>query len=165
MNRDRRIHDGVEQTDNHRRFGWWFDRNSDRVWNPQENGTGPIIMMKDGELEDRYIQRGKRKVAEGNGGLWGRLGPVDIDGIEIRRNTKIWHDDRETWLRASEIDVSEDPEPIIRFKIDGSWPVQYIEYYGSDLEELREEGVIESEREVNDRAEEAIEKFRQRTDS
>lgn len=143
----------------HERFGWWFDEDG-RVWNPVKKGAGPIIQTSDGELEGRYIGRFRDQVARGRGGLWGRLAPVEIDGIEIRQNTKLWHDDRETWIRAVEIDVSDDPEPIIRFKIDGSWPAEYVEYYGSDLEELREQGVIESQKEVNDRAEQMLEEFR-----
>lgn len=143
------------------RFGWRFDGDSERVWNPQDRGTGPIIQHRNGEIEDWFIGRAKRKQGEGRGLLWGRLGPVEIDGIEIRQNTKLWHDDREVWLRAIEIDVSDDPEPVILFKIDGSWPNEYVEYYGSDLEELREAGVIESQKEVNDRAEEMLESLRE----
>lgn len=152
----------TEQSDNgSERFGWRFDENSDRVWNPQHKGGGPIIQSRGGEIEDRYIGRAKRKRGEGRGLLWGRLGPIQIDGIEIRQNTKIWHDDREAWLRAVEIDVSDDPEPIIMFKIDGSWPNEYVKYYGSDLEQLRQDGVIESQKEVNDRAADMLESYRE----
>lgn len=151
----------MSQLDRKRRFGWWFDSDTERVWNPQgKRGGGPIITDREGNIEDRFIERFQRKVGEGRGGLWGRLGPVEIDGIEIRQNTKIWHDEREEWLRAVEIDVSRDPEPIITFKVDGSWPETYIKYYGSDLEDLRQQDVIESQKEVNDRAEQALEELR-----
>lgn len=147
--------------ENSLRFGWFFSDDSELVYNPQDGGCGPIIQDKEGNFEDRYIGRAQRKVAEGRGGLWMRLGPIVIDDIEIRQNTKIWHEERDTWLRASEIRVSEEPEPIIQFQVEGTWPTEYIEYYGSDLIELREEGIIESQREVNDRAAKALEEFRE----
>lgn len=51
--------------DRQRRFGWFYSAESDRIWNPRRGGAGPIIAHRDGETEQRYIARHRRKVAEG----------------------------------------------------------------------------------------------------
>lgn len=145
------------------KYGWFYSPDDELVYNPQSRGTGPIIITRDGDVEGRFIDRARRKVAEGKAMLWGRLGPVEIDGVEIRQNTEIWHDDWEMWLRATEIELIEEPEPEPRilFEKKGTWPQQYVKYPASRILEMREEGIIESKKEVNDRLEEVMEEIRE----
>lgn len=156
------VYDADDTEDCGHKYGWFYSKDSEMVWNPQSDGSGPLIIDKDGEVEDRYLGRAMRKRGQGRGGLWGRLAPVEIDGMEIRQNTKLWHDDREVWLRAVEIDLIEEPdvEPRITFKVEGTSPQTFLKYPAHLLVELREEGTIESQKEVNDRAEQALEQFR-----
>jgi len=145
------------------RYGWFYSKDSDLVYNPQQNSYGPLIINEDGDVENRFVRRGLQKVGEGEGLLWGRLAPVEIGEIEIRQNTKIWHDKREDWLLADRIGLIEEPEvePKITFIVRGEWPKTRITYPASQLVELREDGVIESQKEVNERAANALEQHRQ----
>lgn len=146
------------------KFGWFYSADSERVYNPQDGSSGPLIITEDGEIEDRYVGRAMRKKAEGKGGLWGRLGPIEIDGIEIRQNTKLWHETHESWLRAVEIDLVQEPEvePTVTFVVEGRRPHTEFTYRASRLEELRDQGILESQKEVNDRAENMLEQFREK---
>lgn len=149
------------------KYGWFYSSDSDMVYNPQDGSTGPLIITEDGEIEDRFIGRAMRKIGEGRGGLWGRLGPIEIDGIEIRQNTKLWNETREAWLRAVEIDLVQEPEvePTVTFVVEGRHPHTELTYHASRLEELRDEGILESQKEVNDRAENMLEQFREKANA
>lgn len=158
------VYAGSNERDWGEQYGWFFSPDSQRVYNPQDGAPGPLIITADGEVEERYIRRAQRKVGQGTGMLWGRLAPVEIGSIEIRRDTKIWHDEREDWLVADRIELIEEPEPEPRltFIVQGAWPRTRLSYPASRLKELREDGVIESQKEVNDQAEAALEEFRQK---
>ncbi len=136
--------------------GWIYRTDSDRVWNDDHDGAGWLIQTEDGEVEE-HIQRAKNKIANAEATLWTRLGSLEYDGLEIRRNAQLWHDDRDEWLIAKTIDVTQDAEPLVRFRVKGSWPVEHVTYRGSTLEDLRNEGVLETKEEVNDQMEALLE--------
>lgn len=144
------------------KYGWFYSPDSERVYNPQNGSSGPLIITKDGEMEDQYVGRAYRKMREGEAGLWGRLGPVEIGGIEIREKTKVWHDDREEWLIADRVELIERPEvqPQITFRVKGTMPPTRLTYSASRLVELRQDGILESQQEINDQAEAALESLR-----
>lgn len=170
---DKGIVDGTdhptEEKDWGMKYGWFYSPDSEMVYNPQEAGSGPLIVTEKGEIEDRYLGRAMEKRGQGRGGLWSRLGPIEIDGVEIRQNTKLWHDERDEWLRAAEIDVVTEPdvEPSVTFIAgDASrQPQVHLTYLASTLEELRDSEVIESQKEVNERAENVLEEFREKVNA
>lgn len=144
------------------KYGWFYSEDSDRVYNLKDDEHGgPLIIEENGDTET-FIQRARLKLGKGKSMLWRRLGPVEINDISISQNTKIWHDDRGEWLQATRIELIEEPEPEPRivFRVDGQWPKTELTYPASRLAEMREEGVIESQKEVNDRAAETLEQFR-----
>lgn len=106
--------------------------------------NGELLVTEDG-IEPRYVQsaRNEREVAENR--LWSRIGPLQYGDITVRRNAKVYHDDRETWLVAETIDLLHDGEPRVTFAVQDSWPREKIVLDGSHLADLVEEDVLRSE--------------------
>jgi len=119
-----------------RRFGYYFSLDSDRVWNDKSSPAGPIILNKDGTL-NTMIRDAIEKRSSAQSTLWRRLGPLDIEGATIKKNTRLYHRELKQHLQAVEIDVGEDAEPSVRFKIVDSWPLRHITFRGSMIEDLR----------------------------
>lgn len=155
--------DGFSMGVHQKKWGYIFADDSERVWNDVEKGGGWVILDPDGEFDD-FVWHGKDKLGKGKAQLWQRLGGVEIDGIEIHQNTRIYHEEREEWLSARVIDVYDDGEPFIRFRVEGTWPRTDFTYDASTLIEMRENGVLTSQKEVNDRAEDVLQQFREKTD-
>lgn len=137
---------------NERTHGWLYSSENDRVWHSKKDGCGPVIRHKDGEYSS-IVLSARNKLNQARGELWSILGPVEYDGMEIRQYAKLWHTEREEWLRAVRINVGIECIPYVTFTIDGSAPRTSLTYNGNRLAELREEGILETQKEVNDRCE------------
>jgi hypothetical protein len=128
-----------------------------RVYHPDR----AIIIHEDGEFAEP-VQNAKNRRARGQSTLWRRVGPLRYGDIEISHRTEVWHEEREHWWRAEEIDIFEDGEPVVTFQVKGSGPKQYFEVFGSQLAEMVEQGLLTSKQAVNERAEQMLEDIREK---
>lgn len=143
-----------------REYGYFFEEGTDRVYNACDEEGGWLLVEDDGQFS-KFIKEAKRKVAEGRQTLWFRAGSVEIGDLEITEHTEIYHEEREQWLKAEEIDVLDDGTPVIQFKIKGTWPRLHMTLNGDELQELYEDGVLTSKAAVNERAENLLEDLRE----
>ncbi len=128
---------------------------SDRVYHPDR----AILIHEDGDFIEP-VQNAKNRRAKAKSTLWRRIGPLRYGDIEISHRTEVWHEGRDEWWRAEEIDIYEDGEPEVTFYAKGTGPRQYFKLYGSQIAELVGQNLLTSKQEVNEQAEQMLEDLR-----
>lgn len=127
------------------------------------DGDGYILLQSEGEFIEP-IQNAKDKIARGRQTLWSRVGPLRYGDIELSYRTEVWHEEREEWWRAVEINLYSNGEPVFKFERKGTEPREFVRIYGSHLADLVREDTLASKAEVNERAEEMLQSYRTEAD-
>jgi len=110
--------------------------NTPHVWKRTDGKGNFVLITEDGEIEPT-IQNTIESVDENIHELWRLLGPVTIAGAEIKRNTKLYHTERECHLQAEEIRLNRNGVPRIMFRKIDFTPTEYIELTGNEIRKLR----------------------------
>ncbi len=135
-------------------------------------GTQGMIVQLDGETV-RQLYWGRDEKARGKAKMWSYLGPIHVYGdfpagtLEIRENTRIRHQELEKDLVAKQVGVDEDTGmTYVQFLVDDCMPIQkHLTYsYDKILEEL-EDGHLITKETLNKRAEQALQKIRERKEA
>ncbi|WP_455448130.1 hypothetical protein [Natrinema thermotolerans] len=114
-------------------------------------------LVRDDDKFTKFVHEAKEKRTRTRYTLWRRIGPLRYGEITIKDKTEIWNDERQEWWKAHAINIAEDGEPCVRFRVKGTEPTEYVECWGSDIADLVEDGTLRSKAEVNREAEELLE--------
>lgn len=127
----------------------------DRVYHPDS----AIVIHEDGEFIEP-VQKAKNRREKARMTLWGRVGPLRYGDLELSYRTEVWHDDRDEWWVAEEVNIYGDGEPEVTFRAKGTDPAECVRVLGSQLAELVSDGVLRSKQAVNDEVETLLEEHR-----
>lgn len=135
-------------------FGWMYSNDSESIWKDErENKNGRRQLVgPDGGYYPRTLNDKKNANPDK---LWYVLGPIYIGDLEISKNMKIWHEEREVYLKAQQMDIVE-RQPVILFEIVDSHPREYVEYMGYRMKYYVENGILKSEEQVHDELMESL---------
>jgi len=125
-----------------------------RVYHPDR----AIIIRDSGEFI-KPVQDAKEQKRRANARLWERIGPLRYGDILFRFRSEVWHEEREEWWTAEEVDIYSDGEPAITFRVKVSHPVQQVTLRGSEIADRVANGTLISKAAVNEDLEQQLEEL------